>query len=100
MTPAHPPLPTACSLPFHPTAGSHTSILISESADGRSVTVTRQNSGSFANACAAARDGEVPPGGMNAPAATIRAEVMLLAVSGREDSSAAWPSPPPRLRLH
>ena len=49
MVPFQPPLPTASSLPFQPVAGSHTSILMSESDDGRSVAVTRQYSGrSFA----------------------------------------------------
>ena len=51
--PAHPPLPTAWNLPFHPPVGSHTSILISESLVGFNVAATRQNDGSFANRFAA-----------------------------------------------
>ena len=49
MLPAHPPLPTAWNFPFHPDAGSQTSILMSESLDGVSVAATRQNAGSVAN---------------------------------------------------
>src|SRR5665213_3067151 len=83
MLPAHAPLPTACSLPFHPEpaapepcaeAGSHTSILSSESFDGVSVAATRQNAGSFANGFTTTR----PPragGAGNCPAATVCASV-------------------------
>src|SRR5689334_5998355 len=42
MLPLNAPLPTAWSLPFQPRSGSHTSTLMSESADGRSVNATRQ----------------------------------------------------------
>src|SRR6184192_2874354 len=45
MLPAHPPFPTAWSLPFHPDAGIQTSILMSESIDGAIVAATRQNAG-------------------------------------------------------
>src|SRR5262249_27476354 len=45
MTPAQPPLPTAWNLPFQPFAGSHTSILISQSDEGLSVAATPQKSG-------------------------------------------------------
>ena len=49
MVPFHPPFPTASSLPFQPVVGSQTSTLMSESAEGRNVAVTRQYSGrSFA----------------------------------------------------
>src|SRR5882757_5505991 len=74
MLPAHAPLPTACSLPFHACAGSHTSILMSESLDGVSVAATRQNAGRLANGFTAAR----PPragGAGNCPAATVCASV-------------------------
>src|SRR5438552_3692936 len=73
MFPAHAPLPTASSLPFQPEAGSHTSILISESLDGVRVAATRQNGGSAAKG--------FPPrpprgfGGVNCPAPTVCASV-------------------------
>jgi hypothetical protein len=43
MAPLKAPLPTDWSLRFQLLAGSHTSILMSESFDGRSVAATRQN---------------------------------------------------------
>src|SRR5260370_20197740 len=70
--PAKPPLPWVWYLPFQPEAGSQTSILMSESFEGLSSAVTRQNAGAFLNAGGAA----VLPGGVNAPAATDSAEVM------------------------
>ena len=45
IAPSQPPLPTAWNLPFQPSAGSQTSIRISESGVGVSVAVTRQNAG-------------------------------------------------------
>src|SRR4051794_33065481 len=69
MVPAHPPFPTACSLLFQPEEGSQTSILMSESADGVSVALTRQKAGN----CAKALD-RMPPrlsGGANAPGLTL-----------------------------
>ena len=54
MLPFQPPLPIAWNLPFQPAAGSHTSILMSESADGLSVAATRQNAGRSVNCAAAA----------------------------------------------
>src|SRR4051812_27727667 len=75
MLPAHAPLPTASNFPFHPEAGSHTSILMSESLDGVSVAATRQNSGRFANGpCPAPVEGP-RPGGVNSPAPTVCARV-------------------------
>src|SRR5215470_5358720 len=57
MLPAHAPLPTASSFPFHAPspeteveAGNHTSILMSESPDGVSVAAIRQNAGRFVKA--------------------------------------------------
>src|SRR5260370_32373414 len=70
--PAKPPLPWVWYLPFQPEAGSQTSILMSESFEGLSSAVTRQNAGAFLNTGEAA----VLPGGVNAPAATDSAEVM------------------------
>src|SRR5262249_38785532 len=80
MLPAHAPLPTAWSFPFHPpppavdeAAGSQTSTLISESLDGVSVAATRQNAGRLANALLPrpAR----PFGIVNCPAPTVCASV-------------------------
>ena len=108
MVPAQPPLPTAWNLPFHPDEGSHTSILMSESLLGVSVAATRQKAGSAANAWAAApprppaaarpsggawpsapRWPPAPPrfatGGVNAPAATVWAAVMVVFGSARAD---------------
>src|SRR5207249_11512089 len=64
MLPDHPPLPTARNLPFQSVAGSHTSILMSESLDGASVATTRQNGGRSAYARA------LPPPAAPAPAVT------------------------------
>ena len=79
--PAQPPLPTAWNFPFHPEAGSQTSNLMSESDDGVSVAATRQNPGSFLNAC------PPPPaaGGVNPPAATVWANVMVVLGSFSDD---------------
>src|SRR6187399_1422349 len=81
MLPFQPPLPTIRNLPFHAVlpgapaargAGSHTSILMSESAVGLSVAATRQNAGRSANALPPR-----PPGCENAPAATASAAVIV-----------------------
>src|SRR5579871_190977 len=77
MDPANPPLPSPRYLPFHPVSGSHTSILISESLAGLIVAATRQNAGRFFTEAG----GTLSPGGINAPAATACANVMV--VSGR-----------------
>src|SRR5271166_4248131 len=79
MTPAHPPLPTAWNFPFHPEAGNQTSILISESSVGFRVAAMRQNAGRSLNLTAGAG---LPPkalsGGMNSPAATGCARVIVV----------------------
>src|SRR6476469_1537311 len=77
MDPANPPFPTPRYLPFQPVSGSHTSILISESLAGLIVAATRQNAGRFFTEAG----GTLAPGGINAPAATGCADVMV--VSGR-----------------
>src|SRR5437588_574727 len=74
MNPAQPPLPTDCSLPFHPETGSQTSILISESLEGLSFAATRQNAGSLLYAETPAAGDPLGPGGINSPAATTCAE--------------------------
>src|SRR6185369_9887064 len=74
MVPAHPPLPTAWNLPFHAElSGNQTSILMSESGDGVSVTPTRQNAGSIAYGLAwlPARPPR-PPAAPSRPAAPAR----------------------------
>src|ERR1700682_17209 len=80
MTPAQPPLPTACNLRFQPEVGSQNSTLISESLEGFSVAVTRQNSGRslyglrappFFWPCPA-------PGATNSPAGTTWAIVIVV----------------------
>ena len=75
MLPFQPPLPTAWNFPFQPVAGSQTSILMSESLEGLSVAATRQNAGRSAN-CAPPPP-RPPAGGVNAPAATGCAIVMV-----------------------
>src|SRR5579864_3359697 len=77
MDPANPPLPTPRYRPFQPVSGSHTSNLISESLAGLIVAATRQNAGRFFTEAG----GTFSPGGINAPAATGCADVMV--VSGR-----------------
>ena len=74
--PFHPPLPTAWNFPFQPEEGSHTSTLMSESLDGVSVAVTRQNAGSLANTVAGP-PGAGAPGGVNVPGATCCAVVIF-----------------------
>src|SRR6266545_6297005 len=77
MVPAHPPFPTASNFLFHPDSGIQISTLISESLDGLSVAAMRQNAGRSRNAPPAA--GPVAgAGGMNAPASTTRASVMVV----------------------
>src|SRR5215216_657492 len=105
IVPAHPPLPTPWNLPFHAAlSGSHTSILISESLDGVRVACTRQKALSAAYGFAwlprPAPPARAPPrpaprpaapsrpgaaGGVNAPAATICAEVTRASCSGSAD---------------
>src|SRR5690242_16750350 len=86
MVPAHAPLPTDCRFPFHrfsgAPSGSHTSILISESATGASVAATRQNAGRLRNDCGCLPLG-AGRGEVNAPAATVSAMVMVVFFSFR-----------------
>src|SRR5215472_2228548 len=77
MFPAKPPFPSPRYFPFQPLSGSQTSILISESWAGLMVACTRQNAGRFLTEAG----GALAPGGINCPAATSCAEVMV--VSGR-----------------
>src|SRR5262245_20381258 len=71
IAPANPPFPGITNLPFQLRAGIHSSILISESALGISVAVTRQKAGKSANGDGAAPrplpDGPAAGGGAPAP---------------------------------
>src|SRR5438094_1685024 len=81
MVPAQPPLPTAWNFPFQATAGSQTSILMSESDEGVSVAATRQKAGSWLS-CGTA--GPVA-GRVNPPAGTIWANVIDVFESASDD---------------
>ena len=82
IAPAKPPLPGTTNLPFQPDAGIQSSILISESALGIKVAVTRQKAGRSANGDAAA-----PPGPLRPCTPTA------MVVAPRADGT---PAPPPR----
>src|SRR3989442_6334182 len=77
MFPVQPPFPLASNLPFQPEAGSQTSILISESVDGRNVAATRQNSGRSRSTAAGPPAPRAPAGGVKAPAAMVCASVIV-----------------------
>src|SRR5262245_24369343 len=77
MAPAKPPFPGTTNLPFHEgAAGIHSSILMSESLEGLSVAVTRQNAGRPANWVGPRR--RPVGGGTYAPAATVSAAVIVV----------------------
>src|SRR5579871_3381986 len=76
-----PAVPTPSNSPFQPVAGNHNSILMSESLLGLNVAVTRQNAGRLLSAAAAASP---PPAGLNAPAATDWADVIVAFFSETE----------------
>src|SRR6185295_17949147 len=63
---------TIRNFPFQLAAGSHTSILMSESAVGFNVAATRQNAGRSTNGLPPR-----PPGCVKAPAATVSAAVIV-----------------------
>src|SRR6187397_3392954 len=93
ILPFHPPLPVAWNLPFHPEEGSQTSTLMSESGDGLSIAATRQNAGRSVNCAPPPRPVAVAPpprpppcGGVNAPAATDCAIVMVASGSLSDES--------------
>src|SRR5439155_21684656 len=89
MMPAHPTPPTNWNLPFQ-FSGSHASISISESGDGRRIALTRQRAGTICGGGAAgpprplpsgagAGGGAAPrPGCANGPAATISAATIVV----------------------
>src|SRR5689334_13438625 len=86
MLPCHPPFPVAWNLPFQAAAvaGSQYSTLMSESADGLSVTSTRQNAGRSENALPPRPP---RPGAVKAPAATGVAAVIVVSGSFSEESA-------------
>src|SRR5580704_7917230 len=84
MMPAQPPLPTIWNFPFQLSAGSHNSILMSESAEGFRVAATRQCAGSITGGCAPARPGAC--GGCQGPAGTDSTAVSVVAGSDSERS--------------
>jgi hypothetical protein len=65
-------------LRFHPDAGSQTSILMSESLVGFNVAATRQNAGRSLKATTGGGPPVVSPGGVNLPAATGCASVIVV----------------------
>src|SRR5215218_6297096 len=67
--PAKPPFPMPRNFPFQPSAGIQTSLLIVESADGFSVSATRQKGTATFSAA--------PSGGVKEPAGTDSAAVTL-----------------------
>src|SRR4029077_2129222 len=79
--PPIPPLPLPWKLPFQPEAGIQTSILILESLLGFTVAVTRQKAGRLANGLPRAPP---PVGAVNAPAATVLADVIVVFGNDRE----------------
>src|SRR3954453_1525502 len=82
MEPAHAPLPTCWNLPFQPLSGSHTSLLMSESAEGVSVSCTRQKAGNPVSALGASAPSD--GGGVNWPADTAVAALTFPCVSCSE----------------
>src|SRR5437588_345200 len=89
--PRNTPAAVGCSRPFQLATGIQNSALISESLDGLSVAVTRQNAGrSFATGGGPPK-GATPcggAGGVNFPASTIAAEVIVAA--GSEKDARLW----------
>src|ERR1700681_3843814 len=85
MIPAKPPPPTPSKLPFQPVAGIHTSILSA----GATVICTRQKAGreiGLGAFCAPAG-----AGGVNGPAGTAVAAVMVVSGNFNDDNVAhAW----------
>ena len=81
ITPAHAPLPTDWSLPFHPPDGSHTSTLMSESRVGVRVAVTRQKAGRLPSEAGLGTVTGGPGGIVNGPGATGPADVMVVFAS-------------------
>src|SRR2546422_6488808 len=79
MFPVQPPFPLASNLLFQPETGSQTSILISESVEGRNVAATRQNSGRSRNSAAGPPRAPGMTGCVKAPGATVCANMIVVA---------------------
>src|SRR5579862_4370896 len=77
MVPFHPPLPMAWKALFQPEAGSQSSTLMSESLDGVKVAITRQKAGRLLKSAGLGPKGPGVAGDLNAPAATLCAELMV-----------------------
>src|SRR5438105_10748631 len=85
MMPAHPPPPTNWNLPFQ-FSGSHASISISESGDGRRMALMRQCAGTICGGAGGPpRPG--PAGFVNGPAAFISAATMVVLGSDSDFSA-------------
>jgi hypothetical protein len=84
ISPDHIPLPTAWNFPFHPSKGSHTSNRISESFVGLAVAATRQKAGSLSYAGFATMPSGNGLSGLNEPAGTVTARVIVVFGSARE----------------
>src|SRR5258706_3758530 len=82
IDPANAPLPTCWDLPFHPATGIQTSVLMSESDEGVSVSCRRQNAGRPLIGRGACAPSGVA-GGVNCPAGTTVAAVTLALVNFR-----------------
>src|SRR6476469_2564159 len=95
MEPAHAPLPTCWNLPFQPLSGSHSSLLISESEDGVSVSWTRQKAGSPVMAFGASAPGDA--GGVNWPPVTAVAALTFAFVNFIDAARVSQVSAPARL---
>ena len=78
ISPANPPFPIPCSLPFHLETGSHTSSLMSESEVGLASATTRQNAGRllYRGERSVLLNGAGGP--LNVPAVTVCASVIVV----------------------
>src|SRR5262245_10814319 len=91
IDPVNAPLPTARNFPFQLAAGNQSSILMSESLDGRSVVATRQKAGSCANVrgfggATDGSSGDPSVDGTKPPAGTSRASVIVTFLSDNAES--------------
>src|SRR5215467_4381031 len=80
ISPDQPPFPMPMNLPFQPEAGIQTSNLMSESGVGLTSTATRQNAGRLVNGGPGILVGL---GGVNVPAGSTLARVMVVSGSAR-----------------
>src|ERR1051325_682821 len=79
MDPVQPPLPLASNFSFHPAAGIHSSILISESLLGFTVWAPRQNAGRSSNPPALPLPfAPPPPAAVKPPAGTACAALIVV----------------------